>query len=42
MKNLKTLDEFFDLSNLNENHKIFSKKNKKVIGKLKIETPKII
>ena len=32
----------FDFSNLNENHEIFSRKNKKVIGEIKIETFKNI
>ena len=32
----------FDSSNLNENHEIFSNKNKKVIGKFTKETPKNI
>ena len=30
------------MSNLDENHELFSNKNKKVIGKVKIETPKNI
>ena len=34
--------DLFDFSNLNENHEIFSNKNKKVIGKFKIETAKNI
>ena len=32
----------FDFSNLDEKHDLFSKKNKKVIGKFKVETPKNI
>ena len=38
---LKNLADIFDFSNLDENHEIFSEKNKKVVGKFKIETPKI-
>ena len=29
IKDLKNLDDLFDLSNLNENHELFSNKNKK-------------
>ena len=36
---LKNLDDLFDFCNLNENHEMFSNKNKKVVGKFKIETP---
>ena len=39
---LKNLENIFDFSNLNENHKLYSERNKKVIGKFKIETPKNI
>ena len=39
---LKKLGNFFHLSNLDENHKLFSNKNKKVIDKFKIGTPKNI
>ena len=42
IKDLKNLENLFDFSNLNENHELFSNKNKKVIGKFKIETPKNI
>ena len=42
IKDLKNLEDLFDFSNLNENHELFSNKNKKVIGKFKIETPKNI
>ena len=42
IKDLKSLENIFDFSNLDENHKLFSNKNKKVIGKFKIETPKNI
>ena len=38
---LKKLEDLFDFSNLNENHELFSNKNKKV-GKFKIETPEIV
>ena len=40
IKDLKNLEDIFDFSNLDENHELFSEKNKKVIGKFKIETPK--
>ena len=40
IKDLKTLEDIFDFSNLDENHELFSKENKKVVGKFKIETPK--
>ena len=42
IKDLKNLEDIFDFSNLDENHKLFSTKNKKVIGKFKLETPKNI
>ena len=42
IKDLKNLEDTFDFSNLNENHELFCNKNKKVIGKFKIETPKNI
>ena len=42
IKDLKKLEDFFDFSNLNENHKLFSNKNKRVIGILKVETPQNI
>ena len=42
IKDLKKLEDIFDFSNLDENHELFSNKNKKVIGKFKIETPKNI
>ena len=41
-KDLKNLEDIFDFSNLDENHELFSNKNKKVIGKFKIKTPKNI
>ena len=42
IKDLKNLEYIFDFSNLDKNHELFSNKNKKVIGKFKIETPKNI
>ena len=42
IKDLKKLEDIFDFSNLDKNHKLFSNENKKVIGKFKIETPKSI
>ena len=42
IKELKNLEDIFDFSNLDENHELFSNRNKKVIGKFKIETPKNI
>ena len=35
IKDLKNLEDIFDFSNLDENHDLFSNKNKKVIGKFK-------
>ena len=42
IKDLKNLENIFDFSNLDENHELFSNKNKKLIGFFKIETPKNI
>ena len=42
IKDLKNLADIFDFSNLDKNHELFRNKNKKVIGKFKIETPKTI
>ena len=39
IKDLKNLEDLFDSINLIGNHEVFSIKNKKVIGKFKIETP---
>ena len=39
IKDLKNLENIFDFSNLDENQDLFSNRNKKVIGKFKIETP---
>ena len=36
----KNLEDIFDFSNLDENQELFSEKNKKIIGKFKLETPK--
>ena len=40
IKDFKKLEDLFDFSNLDENLELFSEKNKKVIGKFKVETPK--
>ena len=42
IKDSKKLEDMFDFSNLDKNHELIIKKNKKVIGKFKIDTPKII
>ena len=42
VEDLKNLEDIFDFSNLDKNHKLFSKKNEKVSSKFKIETPKNI
>ena len=42
IKDLKNLENIFDFSILDQNHELFSNKNKKVFGKFKIETPKNI
>ena len=42
INDLKNLEDLFDFSNLNENHELFSNKNKKLVGKFKVETPEII
>ena len=39
IKDLKNSEDKFDFSNLDKNHELFSNKNKKLIGKFKIETP---
>ena len=41
-KYLKNVEDLFDFSTLDENHGLFSNKNKKVMGKFKIETLKKI
>ena len=38
IKDLKNLEDLFDFSNLDENHELFSNKNKKVFGKVRIAT----
>ena len=42
IKDLKNLEDIFDFSNLDKNHELYSERNKKVIGKFKLETPKNI
>ena len=42
IKDLKNLEDIFDFSNLDKNHELFSNKNKKVLCKYKIGTPKSI
>ena len=42
INDLKNLQDLFDFSNLDKNHELFSNKNKKVVGKFKIETPENI
>ena len=42
IKDLKFLEGIFEFSNLDKNHELFSDKNKKAIGKFKIEAPKDI
>ena len=41
IKDLKNLEDSFDFSNLDVNHELFSNKNRKDIGKFKIETSKV-
>ena len=40
IKDLKNSEDIFDFSNLDENQELFSNKSKKVIGEVKIKTPK--
>ena len=42
IKNLKNLEDIFDFNNLDENHELFSEKNKKGMGKFEPETPRKI
>ena len=42
IKNLKNMQDFFDSSNLKENHEPFSNKKEKVLGIFKIETTRNI
>ena len=39
IKDLKSLEDLFDFSNLNKDHDFFSNKNKEVIGKFKMKKP---
>ena len=39
---LKNLEDFFDFSNLNKNHELFSNKNKIVLGNFQIDFPENI
>ena len=40
INDIKNLEVIFDFGNLDQNHELFSNKNKNVICKFKIETPK--
>ena len=42
IKDLKNLEDIFEFSNLDKNHELYNERNKKIIGKFKIETPKIV
>ena len=42
IQDLHNMKEYFDFSNLNKGHELFSNVNKKILGKFKIETPKNI
>ena len=42
IKDIKNLEDLFDFSNVDENHQIYSNKNEKLVGKFKLETPKIL
>ena len=42
IKDLKNLEDIVDFSNLDENHKLYSEKNKKIIGKFQNECAKNI
>ena len=41
IKHLKNLEDFFDFSDLDQNHELFSEKNKKVVGKFKMNVREI-
>ena len=41
-KYLEKFKYFFDFSNLDKNHELFSNENKKLTGKFKLSTPKNI
>ena len=40
INDLKNLEDVFDFNNLDKDHEIYRTKNRKVVGKFKIETPK--
>ena len=42
IKDLKNLENIFDFSNIDENHELYSEKNKKIMGKFQKKTPKNI
>ena len=42
INDLKNSEDIFNFSNVYENHELFSNKNKKIIVKFKLETPKNI
>ena len=42
IQDLHNLKEYFDFSNLNEDHELFSNVNKKVLGKFKMRHQKIL
>ena len=39
IKDMKNLEDIFDFSNIDENHELYSEKNKLLLGIFKIETP---
>ena len=39
ISDLKNLEVIFEFSNLDENHEFFCNKNKRVVGRFKLETP---
>ena len=42
LNDLNFVEDLFDFSNLNQNHELFSSNESKLVGKYKIENPKII
>ena len=42
IRDLRNLEDYFDFSTLDKNHELYINKIEKVIGKFKIETPKIV
>ena len=42
VEQLLELEDYFDFSNLDKNHPLFSNKNKKVVGKFKVETGPVL